>query len=64
MITLTPTSHIFRKTLRHHSHLLACSTTIFMGDWGDIGLELVAQSILSSNSAKLYDENADTERSF
>ena len=49
LLTLTPTSHILRHAMRHHSQLLNCSTVIFMGDWGDVGLELVAKRIISKD---------------
>jgi hypothetical protein len=43
---MTPLSPIFRNNFRVHSHLINGSTIIFMGDWGDTGLELVAEGIL------------------
>jgi hypothetical protein len=56
MFTLTPASTIYRIKMRSQSHLLNCSTVIYMGDWGDTGLELVAEQVLGEKINKGYEE--------
>lgn len=36
--------------MRTYQHLLNCSTVIFLGDWGDLGLQKVAEGILEDHS--------------
>jgi hypothetical protein len=62
MITLTPTSHVFRIGLGNHGHILNCSTVLCMGDWGETGLELVADGVLAEKVDKGYEEGGASEQ--
>jgi hypothetical protein len=62
MISLTPSSQIFRMKMRRYTHLLNCSTVIYFGDFGDTGLELIAEQVLSENIERRYDESVKTQR--
>ena len=55
LFTLTPSSDIFRKRMREYCHLLNNSTVSFLGDWGNTGLNLVAEGIFENNISTVTD---------
>jgi hypothetical protein len=55
LMTVTPMSVIFRSHMRNYSHLLNCSTVVNMGDWGNEGLMLIADGVLSEKTGRDYD---------
>lgn len=48
--------------MRNYSHLLNCSTVIFMGDWGAEGLLLIAEGVLAEQENNGYTEGAAAEK--
>lgn len=61
-MTLTPNSPVFRSQMRNYSALLNCSTVIFMGDWGEEGLQLIADGVLKEKESKAYVDGAEAEK--